>query len=304
MLDRITGMQVFARVAALGSLSAAARALGMSQTMATKHVGALEQRLGTRLLHRTTRQLTLTEAGRGYLAAVERILADVEEADANAARDAVEVRGTLRLNAPVSFGIREVAPLLGRLLQRWPELAIDLGLNDRYVDLVEEGWDLSIRIGRLHDSTMVARRLAPCPLIVCAAPSYLASNGRPKHIADLRHHDCLGYTLSRSVGVGRWSFGKDGKAQVPVSGSLKANNGDVLVAAAVAGQGIVYQPYFLVAREIQAGLLEPLALDHPAIENDGIFAVYPSDRRPPAKVRAAIDFLAEHLRQPASGVAK
>lgn len=298
MLDRVAGMQVFTRVAALGSLSAAARALGMSQTMATKHVAALERRLGTKLLHRTTRRLTLTEAGRGYLAAVESILADIEEADADAARESAEVRGTLRLNAPVSFGIREVAPLLSELSQRCPDLIVDLGLNDRYVDLIEEGWDLVIRIGRLVDSTMVVRRLAPCPLVVCAAPSYLASRGKPKRIADLRHHSCLGYTLSRSVGVDRWSFGKDGRVQVPVSGSLKANNGDVLVAASVAGRGIVYQPYFLVEREIQAGLLEELQLDHPAVELDGIFAVYPSDRRPPAKVRVAVDFLAERLRQP------
>jgi DNA-binding transcriptional LysR family regulator len=288
---------VFARVAALGGLSAAARALGMSQTMATKHVAALEQRLGTKLVHRTTRQLTLTEAGRSYLAAVERILADIEEADGNAAREAVDVRGTLRLNAPVSFGIREIAPLLCELSRRCPDLTVDLGLNDRYVDLIEEGWDLVIRIGMLADSTMVARRLAPCPLLVCAAPSYLASHGRPKRIADLQNHSCLGYTLSRSVGVDRWSFGKDGMAEVPVSGSLKANNGDVLVAAAVAGQGIVYQPSFLVSRELRAGLLEVLRLDHPPIELDGIFAVYPSDRRPPAKVRVAVDFLAERLRQ-------
>ncbi len=303
MLDRITGLQVFSRVAALGSLSAAARALAMSQTMATKHIAALEERLGIRLLHRTTRRLTLTEAGRSYLIAVEAILSDLEEADANAAREAVEVRGTLRLNAPVSFGIREIAPLLADLSRHCPRLTIDLGLNDRYVDLIEEGWDLVIRIGRLSDSTMVARRLAPCPLLVCAAPSYLARHGRPKKIADLQHHSCLGYTLSRSVGVVRWSFGKDGKAQVPISGSVKANNGDVLVAAAVAGQGIVYQPYFLVAREIEAGLLEPLQLDHPPIELDGIYAVYPSDRRPPAKVRVAVDFLADQLRHQSPGPA-
>ncbi|MEZ5855158.1 MAG: LysR substrate-binding domain-containing protein [Hyphomicrobiaceae bacterium] len=296
MLDRITGMQVFARVAALGSLSAAARALGMSQTMATKHIAALEQRLGTKLLHRTTRRLTLTEVGRGYLAAVERILSDIEETDANAAKEAVEVRGTLRLNAPVSFGIRVLAPLLSDLARHCPDLVVDLGLNDRYVDLIEEGWDLAIRIGRMSESTMVARRLSPCPLIVCAAPSYLARRGRPKQIADLQQHSCLGYTLSRSVGVERWAFGDDGKAQVRISGVLKANNGDVLVAAAVAGLGIVYQPYFLVAQEIENGALEPLRLDHPAIELDGIYAIYPSDRRPPAKVRAAVEFFADRMR--------
>lgn len=296
MLDRLTGLEVFSRVASLGSLSAAARALGMSQTMATKHIAALEQRLGTKLLHRTTRRISLTEAGRTYLDHAERILADMEEADGTASREAIDVRGTLRLNAPLSFGIRVIAPLLPELTSRHADLEIDLGLNDRYVDLLEEGWDLVIRIGNLSPSSLIAKRLAPCPLIVCAAPSYLKAHGKPKRIADLRHHKCLGYTLSRSVGVGRWSFGKDGAADVPVSGPLKANNGDALVMAAVAGQGIVYQPLFLVAAELEAGLLVPLKLDHPPLELAGIYALYPSDRRPPAKVRYAVDFFAEKLK--------
>lgn len=295
MLDRITSMQVFARVAALGSLSAAARALDMSQTMATKHIAALEDRLGAKLLHRTTRRLTLTEPGRNYLESVERILADIESADAKASLETIEVRGTLRLNAPVSFGIRKIAPVLPELCRQHPDLSIDLGLNDRYVDLIEEGWDLVIRIGGMNDSSMVARRLAACPMVVCAAPSYLEARGRPRRIVDLKEHDCLGYTLSRSIGAGRWSFGKDGRKQVSVSGPLKANNGDALLAAAIAGQGIVYQPHFLVADEIEAGVLVPLKLDHQPVNLDGIFAAYPSDRRPPAKVRTTIDFLAEKL---------
>jgi DNA-binding transcriptional LysR family regulator len=295
MLDRFTSMQVFARVAALGSLSAAARALGMSQTMATKHIAALETRLGTRLLHRTTRRLTLTEAGRAYLGAVERILTDVDEAEASASREAIDVRGTLRLNAPVSFGIRVIAPLLPELAALHPDLTVDLGLNDRDIDLIEEGCDLVIRIGGLQDSAMIARRLAPCPMLVCAAPSYLEARGTPRTVADLQHHNCLRYTLSRSIGTERWPFGPDRRASVPVSGTLKANNGDALVAAAVAGDGIVYQPRFLVAREIAEGLLVPLTLDHSPIELDGVFALYPSDRHPPAKVRVAVDFFAERL---------
>lgn len=295
MLDRVTGMQVFVRVAALGSLSAAARALGMSQTMATKHMAALEDRLGTKLLHRTTRRLSLTEAGRNYLEAAERILGEIEEADARASITVAEVRGQLRLNAPVSFGIREIAPLLPDLCARHPGLTIDLGLNDRYVDLIEEGWDLVIRIGSLTSSSLVARRLAPCPTVVCASRAYLDRNGRPKTITALKEHNCLGYTLSRDVGVGRWHFGRDGKVSVAVKGNLKANNGDVLVAAAVAGHGIIYQPAFLVARELAEGNLVPLKLDHPTRELDGVYAAYPADRRPPAKVRATIDFLAERL---------
>ncbi len=295
MLDRVTGMQVFVRVAALGSLSAAARALGMSQTMATKHMAALEDRLGTKLLHRTTRRLSLTEAGRNYLEAAERILSEIDEADSRAAISVAEVRGQLRLNAPVSFGIREIAPLLPDLCASHPGLTIDLGLNDRYVDLVEEGWDLVVRIGSLTSSSLVARRLAPCPTVVCASRAYLDRHGRPKTIAALKEHNCLGYTLSRDAGVGRWQFGRDGKVSVTVTGNLKANNGDALVAAAVAGHGIIYQPAFLVARELADGNLVPLKLDHPTRELAGIYAAYPSDRRPPAKVRATIDYLAERL---------
>ncbi len=291
MPDRITGMQIFARVAALGSLSAAARALGMSQTMATKHIAALEDRLGVKLLHRTTRRLTLTEVGRNYLDAVERILSDIEEADATASVEAAEVRGTLRLNAPVSFGLLELAPLLPKLSSLHPQLSVDLGLNDRQIDLIEEGWDLVIRIGGLKDSTMVARKLAPCLTVVCAAPDYLAANGTPQTVAALGEHNCLGYTLSQPVGAGKWAFGRDGKTNVTVSGNLKANNGDALVAAAVGAQGIIYQPAFLVNREIKQGKLVPLVLDHAPLEFDGIFALYPADRRPPAKVRATIDFL-------------
>lgn len=295
MLDRITGLQVFSRVAALGSLSAAARALGMSQTMATKHVAALETRLGVKLLHRTTRRMTLTEVGRSYLEAAERILSDVEEADAAASLEAVEVRGTLRLNVPVSFGILEIAPLLPELSRRHPTLHVDLGLNDRRVDLIEEGWDLVIRIGDLADSSLVARKLAPCSVFVCASPAYLAAYGTPRTVADLAGHNCLGYTLSNPMDAGKWLFGAGRKSQVAVNGTLKANNGDALVAAAVGGQGIIYQPAFLVSREIKRGTLVPLELDHEPIQFDGIFAIYPADRRPPAKVRAVIDFLVERF---------
>lgn len=293
MLDRVTGMQVFSRVAALGSLSGAARALGMSQTMATKHMAALEDRLGVKLLHRTTRSMTLTEAGRNYLDAIERILAEIEQADSAATAETVQVRGVLRLNMPVSFGIREIAPMLPEFSGRHPDLSIELGLNDRHVDLIEEGWDLVVRIARLKDSTMMARRLAACKTVVCAAPSYLAAHGVPRSVKDLETHNCLGYTLSRSVGPGQWLFGRNGKERVAVGGTLRANNGDALVAAAIAGQGITYQPTFLVSREIVAGQLVPIGLDHEPVELDGVFAAYPSDRSPPAKVRATIDFLAE-----------
>ena len=294
-MDRITGMEVFVRVALLGSLSAAARALSMSQTMATKHVAALEKRLGVKLLHRTTRRLTLTEAGQNYFNAVEIILEDINRADAQVSLAATEVQGRLRLNAPVSFGIHQIAPLLPKLSSLYPKLTIELGLNDRHVNLIEEGWDLVIRIGHLEDSSMIARRLAPCEMAICAAPDYLEQHGYPNCIADLSTHNCLGYTLSHLAGTQRWHFGRNGKKSTAITGTLQANNGDVLVAAAIAGQGIVYQPEFLVNREIEEGRLIKLKLDQPVIEFDGIFAVYPADRRPPAKVRATIDFLADRF---------
>jgi DNA-binding transcriptional LysR family regulator len=298
MLDRFTGIQVFAKVAGLGSLSGAARALGLSQTMATKHMAALEERLGVKLLHRTTRKVTLTEAGRRYLESAERILAELEEADAVAAAERVEVTGTLRVNAPVSFGVREVAPLLAAFSDAQPALTVDLGLNDRVVDLVEEGWDVAIRIGRIHDQSLIARRLASCRLLVAASPDYLRRHGTPRGVGDLAAHNCLGYTLSSALGPHRWQFGVDGEVEVPIRGDLRANNGDALVAAALAGQGLIYEPTFLLGDEIRAGRLVALALDRPLLKLPGVFAVYAATRRPPAKVRAFIDFLVERFGDP------
>ncbi len=194
MLDRLTGLEVFAKVAAAGSLSAAARAMGLSQTMVTKHLSALEARLGVKLFHRTTRRLSITEAGRLYLESSERILADMEAADAAITAERIEPRGLLRVNVPVVFGTRQIAPLLAQFSELYPNVVVELGLNDRLVDLAEEGWDLAIRIGKLRDSSLVARRLAPNRVVVCAAPSYLAAHGTPRTVADLAAHNCLGYT--------------------------------------------------------------------------------------------------------------
>ena len=293
MLDRVTGLEVFARVAALGSLSAAARSLGLSQTMVTKHVGAIEARLGVKLLHRTTRKLTLTEAGRRYLDSAERILAELAEADASATAERLDVSGTLRLNAPVSFGVRELVPRLTGFFRQYPSLTVDVGLSDRMVDLVEEGWDMAVRIGVLRDQTMIARRLAPCRLLLAASPAYLAERGIPRTLADLARHNCLVYTLAQTIGVDQWMFGHDGQTAGPIRGNLRASNGDALVAAAVADQGLIYQPTFLVGDDLRAGRLVAVHLDVPPAELPGIFAVYPRNRKPPAKVRAIVDFLAQ-----------
>jgi DNA-binding transcriptional LysR family regulator len=294
MLDRVTGMQVFVRVATLGSFSAAARALHLSQTMVTKHVAALEDRLGVKLLHRSTRRLVLTEAGRSYLAACERILAEIEEAEASASLDRIEPRGTLRLNVPLTFGLRQIVPALTAFSRLHPAVAVDLGLADRYVDLIEEGWDLAVRIGRLKDSGLVARRLAPCRTIVCAAPSYLEAHGAPRSPEDLSGHNCLGYTLPSAIGAGRWAFGAGGDVVVPVEGNLRANNGDALLAAALAGQGLIYQPTFIVGDSLRDGSLLRVLSGYPTLEL-GVHAVLPSGRQAPAKVRAFVEFLARRF---------
>jgi len=293
VLDRITGMRIFVRAVSAGSLSAAGRHLGMSPAMATKHVDALEAHLGVKLLHRTTRRLSLTEAGSDYLEACLRILPEIEEAEASAASQRVEARGLLRMNVPLTFGSRYIAPLVPAFSQRHPAVRVELGLNDSQVDLIDGGWDMAVRIGRLADSTLQARRLADCPLVVCAAPAYLDERGVPRKVADLAQHNCLSYTLSQSKD---WAFGRDGNARVTVSGDLLANNGSALVAAAVGGQGIIYQPQFIVAGALRRGELVVLELDKPAMDVGGIHLLYPPDRRPPAKVRVMADYLIESFK--------
>ncbi|GBQ69423.1 LysR family transcriptional regulator [Ameyamaea chiangmaiensis NBRC 103196] len=293
MLDRVTSMQVFVRVTQLGSLAAAARSLGLSQTMVTKHVAALESRLGVVLFHRSTRRLSLTEAGRLYLERCQRVLSDLDEMEQEVALEGGEPRGTLRLNAPVSFAVRHLGPILPEFSRRYPLVSVELGLNDRLVDLIEEGWDLTLRIRRMVPSSLRARKLASIRMVVCAAPSYLDRHGTPATVAELEHHVCLGYTLSDAVGVGRWRFGPQGSRSVPVRGSLSANNGDVLCAAAIAGQGIIYQPLFLVADALRDGALRVLTLDEAPVEEAGLHAVYAPAAVVPLKVRAMIAFLLE-----------
>lgn len=299
MLDRITGMRVFIRAASAGSLSAAARQLGMSPAMATKHVDALEARLGVKLFHRSTRRLSLTEAGSDYLDACQRILPEIEETEARIASRRVEASGLLRLNVPLTFGAQHVAPLMPGFSERHPAVNVELGLTDSQVDLIDGGWDMAVRIGRLGDSPLQARRLADCPLLVCAAPAYLDRHGVPRKVADLVQHNCLGYTLSTQTGYRRWAFGRDGEVRASVHGNLVANNGAALVAAAVGGQGVIYQPQFIVAEALRRGELVVLELDQPTLELGGIHAVYPPDRRPPAKVRVMIDYLVEAFAGPA-----
>lgn len=292
-MDRVTGMRVFVEAARAGSLSAAGRHLGMSPAMATKHVNALEARLGVKLFHRSTRRLGLTDAGGDYLEACQRILADIDEAEAAATSQRLKATGLLRMTVPLSFGSRFIAPLIPAFCERHPEVRVEMGLSDAQQDLIDGRWDLALRIGHLADSSLQARRLGESPMRVCAAPAYLKQRGIPRHIADLAQHNCLSYTQSAFQSSGQWAFGHRGEFRVSASGNLAANNGDALLAAAIAGQGIIYQPAFIVDEALAAGQLVALKLDKPPMDLGGIHVLYPPDRRPPAKVRAMVDFLVE-----------
>lgn len=294
-MDRLTGMEVFVRAVRLGGLSAAGRAMGLSPTMAGRHLDALEARLGTTLVNRTTRRLALTDAGATYLDRAERVLSEIAEADAEASAQSRAIEGLLRVSAPATFGVMHVAALVAEFHRLHPGVTIELGLDDRHVDLLEERWDMAIRIGRLSDSTLVARRLAPVRLAICAAPGYLAARGTPATLADLAGHDCLGYTLVTLTGPTIWGFGRDGERPVPVRGSLHANNGEALVRAAVAGQGLVYGPRFIAADAIRRGDLVEVELDADYMDLGAVHAVTHARRRLPARARAWLDFLASRM---------
>ncbi|MFM0260568.1 substrate binding domain-containing protein, partial [Paraburkholderia sediminicola] len=233
----------------------------------------------------------LTEAGQQYLETCARLLPDLEEAEAMIASQRVEASGLLRLNSPLSFGVRYIAPLIPGFRNKHPGVTIDLGLNDRVVDLMEEGWDLTIRVGRLKDSRLVSRRLAESAMIVCAAPGYWERHGRPKRWSELGGHNCLSVTFSNISRPDEWRFGKDGDKHVAVKGTMRANNGDALVAAAVAGLGVLYEPEFIVADAIRQGALEQITLEVRTADLGGIHLVRAPDRAPPAKVRVMTDFL-------------
>ena len=294
-MDRLTSMRVFALAAQVGTLSGAARVLAMSPAMATKHLDALEARLGVKLLHRTTRKLTLTEAGDDYLEATQRILNELDDADAAATSQRTTATGLLRMNTPLVYGLRYIAPLMPAFGRAHPAVTVELGMTDAAVNLVDERWDMAVRIGALHDDTLQARPLGDCRMVLCAAPSYLNEHGQPRTVAELANHNCLGYTLSASQSPSEWRFGADGSVRQPVRGNLRANSGDALRTAALGGMGLVYEPSFIVGADIARGDLQAITLDEPPHDLGGIHAVWPANRHPPAKVRVMVDFLVGQL---------
>jgi DNA-binding transcriptional LysR family regulator len=292
-MDRLNAIEAFVRVVERGGFAAAAASLRKSRAMVSKHVQDLEEHFGARLLNRTTRRVGLTEVGRVYYERCVRVLADLAEAELAVGELQAEPRGILRINAPMSFGTLHLAAAVADFTTLHPKVSVDMALNDRIVDLVEEGYDVAVRIGRLADSTLIARRLALCRMAVCAAPSYLARCGEPRHPADLSGHNCLGYTYMSTWD--EWRFeGVGGAQSIRVSGSLNSNNGEALAAAARRGLGIIIQPTFIVGDDLKSGRLMRILADYRPYEPP-ISAVYPHPRHLSAKVRSFVDFLASRF---------
>ncbi len=289
-MDRLTSMAVFAKCVETGSFSAAARAFGLSQAMVSKHVRALEQALGTRLLDMTTRRLNLTEAGRRYLTRCEHILAEVEDAAVEASHYQSMPRGLLRITAPATFGRLQLAPAIAEFLELYPDLSIEVEYADRFVDLVDEGFDVAVRVGRLADSSLIVRHLGPCRMLTCASQAYLDRFGEPQHPEDLRDREC--FCLSTITTPGVWQYlGSDGnEIQVQVGGRLTANSIDLPCAAAERGLGLVFGPSFVLAPLVEAGRLREVLLDYPGRPLD-LSAVFPSNRHLSTKVRVFVDFM-------------
>jgi DNA-binding transcriptional LysR family regulator len=291
-LDALTDIAVFVRVVERGSFTLAADDLALSRAVVSKYLSRLEDRLGARLLHRTTRRLSLTEAGAALFEASRGALERIEEAEAAVARFQAKPRGRLRVSAPMSFGILHLGPAMADFSRAYPEVTLDVRLDDRYVNLVEDGFDLAVRIGELTDSSLVARKLAHTRTVACASPAYLARHGEPETPEDLAAHDCLIYSYLADV----WRFTAPDGREIPVAvkGSLRINNGIVLAEAAVAGHGILVTPTFYVAPLLRDGRLRQILARYKAKEL-GIHAVYPQRGHVPPKVRAFVDFLAQRF---------
>lgn len=293
-MDRFEDLQAFVAVVEAGSFTAASVRLDSAKSAVSRRISALEERLGVQLLRRTTRVLNLTETGRSFYEHAVRILADLEEAEAAVQQDHGELRGKIRLALPLSFGVRHMCKPIAAFSKLHPKVEFDLNLNDRRVDLIEEGADLALRIGRLQDSSLIARRLFDARTVICASPHYLSLHGEPGSPADLHNHDCLVY--SNLADPNKWTYGdEDGRRQsVDVRPVLAASSGDFLTNAAAHGMGLVIQPTFIAAESIRRGSLVPVLTSYEWPISPA-YAVYPPTRHLSYRVRAFIDFLAERF---------
>lgn len=275
----------FVRVAETGSFARAAERMGLSKPVLSRRVARLEQQLGARLLTRTARGAQPTDIGLAYHARAANILAELEAAQEVVAEAVTQIAGPIRLTAPLSFGIRHLAPALSEFAAAHPKVELDIVLEDKTVDLAEGGYDLAVRIGQLRDSALIARRIAPMRRVIVASPAYLARKGRPETPADLADHDVLIYAYDQ------WRFRLNGHWEtIRVKPVLRSNNGDMLLAAVTAGLGIAMLPTFIAGPALEAGSVEPLLLDHP-LEEGALHAVMPPGRATTARVRALVDFL-------------
>lgn len=291
-MDRLDSMRLFVRVAELGSFSAVAQQMNVARSVVTRQVAALEAHLGTKLLARSTRRLSLTSAGATYLEKCREILGLVDAAEAGLTEDSQAPRGHLRITLPFSFGIRQLMPMFGDFMVANPEITIELEFSDRRTNLIEGGFDLAIRITDRLEPGDVARKIGSSRSVVVAAPGYIKRHGRPRHPKDLIQHECFGYVLATRTS---WAFTLDGKTEwFPVASRLEANSGDALLAAAIGGLGITYLPTFIVETAVREHGLDILLPAFRAPEL-GIYAVFPSNRYVPHRVRALVEYLAQRI---------
>jgi DNA-binding transcriptional LysR family regulator len=289
----LTAMEVFARVVEARSFSGAARRLGVSKSVVSKHITRIEKRLGVRLLNRTTRRLSLTEVGAAFYERCAQIVSQAEEAELIATRSHSEPRGLLKVNVPVAFGVRHIAPALAEFSAPHAELRIDMTFNDRSVDLAEEGYDVVVQIANRLDGAFISRRLAPIHRIVCATPEYWSRHRKPETPDDLVHHNCLAYTYLNVQN--EWCFAAEGaEMRVPISGNLRVNNENALWRAALGGLGVALLPTFIAGEDLQSGALEA-ALTGYAVPANTVYAIYLPNRHLSAKVRAFIDFFVQRF---------
>ena len=289
-MDKFEDLQAFVAVVEAGSFTAAAERLDTAKSAVSRRVSALEERLGVQLLRRTTRTLNLTDTGRSFYEHSARILADLDEAESAVQQEHGELRGTLRVALPMSFGVRHMCKPIAAFSKRHPKIRFDLDFNDRRVDLIGEGVDLAVRIGHLRDSSLIARRLFDVRSVVCASPHYLAMHGEPESPHDLRRHDCLVYSNLPEPDVWRWQDEHGERHEVELAPIMRASSGDFLANAAAHGLGIIIQPAFIAAEAIRRGNLVPVLrkFEWPV---SPAFAVYPPTRHLSYRVRAFIDFL-------------
>jgi DNA-binding transcriptional LysR family regulator len=293
-MDKFEDLQAFVAVVEAGSFTAASRRLDSAKSAVSRRISALEERLGAQLLRRTTRVLNLTETGRGFYEHAARILSDLEEAEAAVQQEHGELRGKIRLALPLSFGVRHMCKPIAAFSKLHPKVEFDLNLNDRRIDLIEEGADLALRIGRLQDSSLIAKRLFDSRVVVCASPHYLKVHGEPTSPDDLQNHDCLVY--SNLPEPGKWNYldERGERKSVEVRPVMAASSGDFLINAAAHGMGIGIQPTFIASEAIRRGALVPVLSDY-EWPGTPAYAIYPPTRHLSYRVRALIDFLAERF---------